>query len=234
MPGRIGRPRNVEQTTDLAPVEQILAEAGRLFTQQGYQATTTREIAEAVGLRQGSLYHYFQRKEDILAELLERIIGRAVELAAWIDAQDASAAAKVWTLGFLDVANYLFDALRIGVLVRLPEVQQPRFRDFWSKAHELQQSYETMLAQGRDEGTFTFDDLGVTGLLLFGIADGPAYWYDPALHDRLEVARLTARSILLTVLVDPTDLPGIVTEGLELARRAPTRSRAALEPGDPA
>src|SRR6185295_3839194 len=90
-PRRTGRPRVVTKRLDIAPLEQILLEAGRLFAELGFKQTTTRQIAEAAGLRQGSLYYYFKSKDDMLAELLDRIAERALEVATWVVAQDASA-----------------------------------------------------------------------------------------------------------------------------------------------
>lgn len=44
-----------------------LAETGlRLFLQQGYEATTLDQIAEAAGVSRRTVFHYFDQKEDIL------------------------------------------------------------------------------------------------------------------------------------------------------------------------
>ncbi len=46
---------------------QRLAETGlRLFLQQGYEATTLDQIAEAAGVSRRTVFHYFDQKEDIL------------------------------------------------------------------------------------------------------------------------------------------------------------------------
>ncbi len=42
-----------------------------LFTTRGFSPTSTRTIAEAVGIRQASLYNHFATKNDILVALLE-------------------------------------------------------------------------------------------------------------------------------------------------------------------
>ena len=41
---------------------------------RGYTGTSTRTIAEAVGIRQASLYHYFKTKDDILCALLSQTV----------------------------------------------------------------------------------------------------------------------------------------------------------------
>ena len=52
--------------------EEILAAALRLFTEFGVYAVSTRQIAQAVGISQPTLYAYFPTKDDIGAELHER------------------------------------------------------------------------------------------------------------------------------------------------------------------
>src|SRR4051794_501481 len=69
---KVGRPRAAPQSSsDLAPRDQILGAAAALFAEHGYAGTTTRAIAERVGIRQASLYYYFAGKDEILLELLE-------------------------------------------------------------------------------------------------------------------------------------------------------------------
>jgi AcrR family transcriptional regulator len=51
--------------------EAIRQTAAQLFEASGYSATTMNDIADAVGLRPGSLYHHFASKEDIAVELLD-------------------------------------------------------------------------------------------------------------------------------------------------------------------
>ena len=50
--------------------ERILTEASRLFAERGYDGTSTRQIADAVGIRQPSLFHHFASKQAIMEELL--------------------------------------------------------------------------------------------------------------------------------------------------------------------
>jgi AcrR family transcriptional regulator len=49
--------------------ERILEVALQLFTGQGYDKTSLRDIAEQLGITKAALYYYFARKEDILIEL---------------------------------------------------------------------------------------------------------------------------------------------------------------------
>ncbi len=50
--------------------ERILRESSLLIAERGYHATTTRQIAERVGIQQPSLFHHFASKAAIVSELL--------------------------------------------------------------------------------------------------------------------------------------------------------------------
>jgi AcrR family transcriptional regulator len=50
---------------------QILEAAVRLFAQYGYDGTSTRQIAQAVHITEGLIFHYFPTKADLLAAILE-------------------------------------------------------------------------------------------------------------------------------------------------------------------
>lgn len=49
--------------------EKLLQVALELFTRQGYEKTSLRDIAERLGITKAALYYYFERKEDILLDL---------------------------------------------------------------------------------------------------------------------------------------------------------------------
>lgn len=57
-----------------ATKERIVLAAGDLFLEKGFQQTTVRDLANAVGIQSGSLFHHFQNKEAILAAVMARSI----------------------------------------------------------------------------------------------------------------------------------------------------------------
>lgn len=59
-------------TDALSKNEEIFAQAVRIFQQKGYHATSVQDIADAVGLQKGSLYHYISSKEELLFRIFAR------------------------------------------------------------------------------------------------------------------------------------------------------------------
>ena len=58
-----------------------------LFTTQGYENTTLRQIADELGLNKASLYYYFASKEAILQSLFDERGTEAQQLVAWLREQ---------------------------------------------------------------------------------------------------------------------------------------------------
>ena len=50
--------------------QEILRTAARLFQQRGYDATSMNDVAAALKLSKGGLYHHFQSKDEILYEIM--------------------------------------------------------------------------------------------------------------------------------------------------------------------
>jgi AcrR family transcriptional regulator len=82
--------------------ERILDIALELFTEQGYDKTSLRDIAERLGTTKAALYYHFERKEDILLELHLRLhaLGREA-LDRLDDIEDGQQRADAWA-GLLD------------------------------------------------------------------------------------------------------------------------------------
>ena len=60
----------MHRETTIEPRQEILRTAARLFQQQGYDATSMNDVAAALRLSKGGLYHHFQSKDEILFHIL--------------------------------------------------------------------------------------------------------------------------------------------------------------------
>ena len=57
-----------------SPRGRLLDQAAQLFRQKGYERTTVRDIAGAVGIQSGSIFHHFSSKEDILRSVMSEAL----------------------------------------------------------------------------------------------------------------------------------------------------------------
>ncbi|EEL87804.1 TetR/AcrR family transcriptional regulator [Bacillus cereus] len=54
--------------------KEILETAERLFITKGYTKTTVNDILKEIGIAKGTFYHYFKSKEEVMDEIIMRII----------------------------------------------------------------------------------------------------------------------------------------------------------------
>jgi AcrR family transcriptional regulator len=101
--------------------EEILDAAAELFTNLGYASTSTRRIADAVGVRQASLYHHFATKDDILDALLSGTVDEPLRLAAELLAEKGPAAPRLHALVVGDVTQLCASRWNLGALYLLPD-----------------------------------------------------------------------------------------------------------------
>lgn len=181
---RAGRPRVQPQApggrpTWMEPREEILDVTASLFVDRGFAATSTRDIAEAVGIRQSSIYYHFPAgKEEILGELLQRSIRPTLNRVEKIEIlgtqTDASPEVLLYLLVILDVRTLAAAPRNAGVLARLPEVQRKGvFDPFGSAREELGSAYARLGAKivaARSKVSMTPDD-DLLGTLLLQLVE---------------------------------------------------------------
>lgn len=140
---RAGRPRSRPASgARAAPRAEILDAAAGLFVSQGIAATTTRQIAGRVGIRQASLYYYFAGKDEILLELLTQSVRPSLRVAAELESSCRDdPAAGLYTLALTDVATLTQAPHNIAILYLTPEVQAEEFASFRAERAQLQAVY---------------------------------------------------------------------------------------------
>ncbi len=58
--------------------DKILKHSLKLFSSKGYKATTVRDIAGAIGIKQSALYNHFKNKDEILETLISNLTSSAI------------------------------------------------------------------------------------------------------------------------------------------------------------
>src|SRR5450830_859623 len=91
-----GRPRKTEgERDDGNRRHELLTAAARLFRLQGFDATSTRDIAAAVGMHSGSPFYHFKSKDALLYAVMEEGMHAAIARQARALQDDSATAPKV-------------------------------------------------------------------------------------------------------------------------------------------
>jgi AcrR family transcriptional regulator len=90
--------------------ERILAVAQELFTRNGYDKTSLRDIAERLEITKAALYYYFPRKEDILLELHLQLHALGETVIAELEAApDGEARVAIWPRLANEMIDFMVD-----------------------------------------------------------------------------------------------------------------------------
>ena len=183
------------ETETTAPAnrrEELLDRAGELMAAKGYDGTSMRDIASAVGMLPGSLYYHFESKEALFLALHQRVVAvMEARVSAALAAADDSgfgpwdrleAAATAHLEGLIETGNlvaivspeFLGEREGISAQIRLERRRYEQiFRDLFS-ALSLPQDVDRTLLR----------------LHLFGALNWAPIWFDTAKgHDARTVAR---------------------------------------------
>jgi len=158
----------------------ILGAATRLFQQKGYHATSMQDIADAVGLQKGSLYHYISGKEDLLVVIIQDAIAQYNESLAEVKAMDLPVrerlelAVRYHLKGIADNLGMLTIFLRESYA--LNEKQQ---RQISIESARYNQMFEDLYREGIAAGQVRDLDPKLVTRTVLGACNWFYRWYDP-------------------------------------------------------
>jgi AcrR family transcriptional regulator len=165
----------------MANLEEIIAAAAKVFQTKGYHAATVQDIADAVGILKGSLYHYVKSKEDLLYLIVKEPIARIYERMTEIVASELPAGEKLRgaILAHLEAFDRHYPHLFVYLHER--EEMKRRFREqFKLSPKQYERCWQQILREGVKSGEFRPDfDVQVVSYGLLGMLNWLYKWYDP-------------------------------------------------------
>lgn len=160
--------------------QEILDAAADLFHHRGYHATTVEDIASAVGLKKGSLYHYITGKDLLLKTLAEETIQGYVADAVPIAGGEGSASERLSRVIEAHVRRLCSAPERVTVLVREAHyVPDALASDVRASTRRYTHLLSDLIAEGVRSGEFADTDPGIAGLMLLGALNWAHRWYQP-------------------------------------------------------
>lgn len=178
------REGTVRTEVDTATRERILLEASRLFRHHGYAATTLREVADAAGIKAGSIYYHFESKEQILGEVLDKgIQAVAAAVRERVDALPKGASARMKVAAAIEghlwglLHHGDFTSANIRIYGQIPPAAKNRHR----KVRREYADYWDALLDEAVQRRELRRDIGATVARLFviGALNWTVEWYNP-------------------------------------------------------
>jgi len=165
----------------MATLDEIVAAAAKVFRSKGYHAATVRDIAEAVGILKGSLYHHFESKEALLYLVVKEPIAQMFRTIAEIADSDLSPTEKLRRAIAAHLEAFDRHYPHLFVYLRERESVKRRFREMIGfSPKDYERCWQQILREGLERGEFRADlDVQVTSYGLLGMLNWAYKWYDP-------------------------------------------------------
>jgi TetR/AcrR family transcriptional regulator len=174
---RTGRPRAGGRAATGDPTDEILAAASRLFGRYGVEGTAMSRVAAEVGLQQSSLYYYFRRKEQLVAELVARANVVPLQVVRRIAEQGGPAAAQLYRFVCEDVIALCGLPFDINEVHRIAARDPDGFVDYWKERAAMERLLSRMVRTGVADGSLRPVDPRLTTLTLMANDEGVQNWY---------------------------------------------------------
>ncbi len=170
------------QTSDahqLPTRERLLNAALVCFSRKGYHQTTTDEIVAESGMGKGTLYRYFENKQDLFISLIDWFfLEVSKEIThAWDDSMPAADKIRAMVQIFLDESEQLFPFFKITVDFWAQTFENDRLqRTFWTWLQQYQMQFSTVIDEGIAGGEFRVVNSKAVALGLVAMLDGVALY----------------------------------------------------------
>lgn len=165
---------------------RLLVAALDSFAEHGFEAATTRDIADRVGLSPAGVYIHYRRKVDLLYELSRIGHLSALDAVNQADAAgDASPAAELRRF----VAAYVswhaeFHTLARVAQYELGSLDGDQLKEIRRLRRQFRVLIEKLLERGEEAGEFTIVDRRGTARAILSLGVDVARWYDGRRTDK--------------------------------------------------
>ena len=165
-----------------ARVREILQVGARIFAEKGFDGTSMRDISQACGISKALLYHHFESKNNLYAQIAFNSSQHLNEFVEQRIPDDGSAAEKIHA--FMIAMAMFFEQHRWAWIAASaafwndPDRHRLEMRIRRRKA--LEGRLRTLIQQGIDNGEFNQTDPAMTGRLILSAINWMHRWYNPA------------------------------------------------------
>jgi AcrR family transcriptional regulator len=166
--------------------QQVVTEAARVFAQSGYDQTTKQELAHAVGIAAGGLYHYFGSKEQLLIRICDQLMNPLLAEARELVAAGDDAPTTLRNLIRLWVEHVV--AHRDHMLVFQQERHVIEHGAQWKGVRQDRKDFERLVESVLAKVDTPTDDPRLALSALLGMVNHTAQWFRPR-------GRLSARQV---------------------------------------
>jgi len=161
--------------------QRVVLEAAKVFAERGYDQTSIQDLADAIGLAAGGLYHYIGSKERLLISICDQLMEPLLDGAAALVEEDAPPAGQLRALVRLWVGHVVEHRDHMLVFQQERHVIErgTQWRGVRSSRKRFERLVDDVLARVEASGEAAFADRRLAVSALLGMVNHTAQWYRP-------------------------------------------------------
>jgi TetR/AcrR family transcriptional regulator, cholesterol catabolism regulator len=160
---------------------EVIVRAASVFAARGYDQTSVPELALALGMAAGGLYHYFASKEELLIAICDQLMDPLLDEAEELVAEDSPPEVQLRSLVRLWVAHVIEH--RDHMLVFQQERHVIDRGEQWERIRERRKRFERLVARvlrrAADRDLISVGDPRLALSALLGMVNYTAQWHRP-------------------------------------------------------
>jgi len=170
--------------------QRVVLEAAKVFAERGYDQTSIQDLAQALGLAAGGLYHYIGSKERLLISICDQLMEPLLEGATALVEAEAPPAEQLRALVRLWVGHVVEHRDHMLVFQQERHVIErgAQWRGVRSSRKRFERLVDAVLGRVEASGEAAFADRRLAVAALLGMVNHTAQWYRPR-------GRLTPREV---------------------------------------
>lgn len=179
---------------------EVMEAAVRIFYEKGFAGASLQDVANEVGVLKGSLYYYFDSKEDLLLRIMkeshiqseaifERVSAKGLDPIEELD--ELLRELMQWYLDNVERVAIYFNEGRRLTGERLDEVE--------AAGRRFEQHLYTLLARAKKSGAIGDVDLRLSIRFILGALNSVPTWHKPSTQRRLSDKAITRQFASMTI-----------------------------------
>jgi AcrR family transcriptional regulator len=159
---------------------ELVAAATMLFRRRGFHATSMQDLAEAMGMNRGSLYHYITSKDELLWTILVGAFDRLDQRVAPKLEADAPPRERL--------ADAIHEHLRVAadhadelslIQIELRSLSPERRREMVGRRDGYEARWRRTIQDGIASGDLRKVDVRLAGIGILSVCNWFTQWYQP-------------------------------------------------------
>ena len=157
--------------------QQILKGAVKVFTENGFDASSMDKIAEVAGVSKITVYKHFQSKENLFQEIVSDFLRQSDEKKPLEYSKIRPLKEQIWDFASAEL-YWVSDPVQRGLSKLLASVYlfKPDFVKKTMTGHKFHEDFINWLNAAQEDGKLAFQSAELAANILYGMIEGCLTW----------------------------------------------------------